>query len=77
MLMIITAFLKYCWNRLVSKKSNSEEDEDDFDEIDIDEDYEDIDHKVSTADNFDARRRLEQVLEDKALERLINGDLYD
>ena len=27
--------------------------------------------------NSKARRQLEKILEDKALERLINGDFYD
>ena len=60
--------------------SNSAEDEDSFDDdIDIDE-FEDIDNTdggVSVVDTYDARRRLEEILEAKALERLINGDFYD
>lgn len=61
----------------MSKENSAEEDDDTFDEIDIDDDYENIEQKVSAVDNFDARRRLEQFLEEKALNRLINGDFYD
>lgn len=62
----------------MSKNNSTDEDEGDaFDEIEIDGDYEDIDTGVSVAAAFDARRRLEQLLEEKALERLINGDFYD
>ena len=57
--------------------NNSAEDDDSFDDnIDLGEDFEDIDSKESVGDSFDARRRLEEVLENKALERLINGDFY-
>jgi len=51
--------------------------DDNVDDIDTFGDYEDIESEESIFDGFDARRRLEQVLEDKALERLINGDFYD
>ncbi len=61
--------------RLVAKKINVEDDGDDID-IDGEDDYEDIDSVDSVIEAFDARRRLENVLEDKALERLLNGD-YD
>ena len=61
--------------RLVAKKINVEDDDDDID-IDGEDDYEDIDSVDSVIEAFDARRRLENVLEDKALERLLSGD-YD
>ena len=51
--------------------------DDNVDDIDTFGYYEDIESEESIFDGFDARRRLEQVLEDKALERLINGDFYD
>lgn len=59
----------------MAKKINVEDDGDDID-IDGEDDYEDIDSVDSVIEAFDARRRLENVLEDKALERLLNGD-YD
>jgi hypothetical protein len=59
----------------VAKKINVEDDGDDID-IDGEDDYEDIDSVDSVIEAFDARRRLENVLEDKALERLLSGD-YD
>ena len=59
----------------MAKKINVEDDDDDID-IDGEDDYEDIDSVDSVIEAFDARRRLENVLEDKALERLLNGD-YD
>ena len=60
----------------MAKKINTEDDVDDID-IDIDDDYEDIDSVDSLLEAFDARRRLENVLEDKALERLLKGDFDD
>ncbi len=59
----------------MAKKINVEDDDDDID-IDGEDDYEDIDSVDSVIEAFDARRRLENVLEDKALERLLSGD-YD
>jgi len=60
----------------VAKKINVEDDDDDID-IDGEDDYEDIDSVDSVIEAFDARRRLENVLEDKALERLLSGDYDD
>ena len=59
----------------MAKKSSV--DDDDIDDIDTFDDFEDIEGEASILDDFDARRRLEKVLEDKALERLIHGDFYD
>ena len=60
----------------MAKKINVEDDDDDID-IDGEDDYEDIDSVDSVIEAFDARRRLENVLEDKALERLLSGDYDD
>jgi hypothetical protein len=59
---------------VVKKKKVNDDNVDDIDTFGY---YEDIESEESIFDGFDARRRLEQVLEDKALERLINGDFYD
>ena len=59
---------------MVKKKKVNDDNVDDIDTFGY---YEDIESEESIFDGFDARRRLEQVLEDKALERLINGDFYD
>ncbi len=60
----------------MAKKINVEDDGDDID-IDGEDDYQDIDSVDSVIEAFDARRRLENVLEDKALERLLSGDYDD
>ena len=60
----------------MAKKINTEDDVDDID-IDIEDDFEDFDSVDSVLEAFDARRRLENVLEDKALERLLSGDFDD
>lgn len=61
----------------MNKNKNSEENDDDFDEIvEIEDEYEGVESSDTIVTGFDARRRLENVLEDKALERLINGDFY-
>ena len=60
----------------MAKKINTEDDVDDID-IDIEDDFEDFDSVDSVLEAFDARRRLENVLEDKALERLLKGDFAD
>lgn len=60
---------------IVAKKSSV--DDEDLDDIDIYDDYDDIESEESILDDIDARRRLEKVLEDKALERMIYGDFYD
>ena len=57
----------------MAKKSNADDDVDDID-IDMEDDYEDIDSIDNVIEAIDARRRLENMLEDKALERLLNGD---
>lgn len=58
-----------------------DEDEDDFEDIDEDEmveDFDEIDDKPSTMKfHHDARRVLEQLREDKELDRIINGNFYD
>ena len=52
-----------------------DDDIDAFDDIDIPDD-EILDNNKSTEYYFDARRRLEKVLEDRELQRLISGDFY-
>jgi hypothetical protein len=57
-------------------------DDDDFDEEadddDMLDDYEDVENApVSFKDSSAARRRLEQLKEEKALERLLKGDFDD
>jgi hypothetical protein len=64
--------------QLAVTSHTSTEEDDDFDEIEeIENGYEEVDDATAVMDGCDARRRLEKVLEDKALERLINGDFYD
>jgi hypothetical protein len=58
-----------------------DEDEDTFvgmdeDEL-LDEQDDEEDKEVTARSQSDARRRLEQLREDRELERLINGDYYD
>lgn len=64
---------------IVAKKSNVDDEDLDLNLNDIDtyDDYDDIEGEESLLDDIDARRRLEKVLEDKALERMIYGDFYD
>jgi hypothetical protein len=56
-------------------------DEDDFDEEAVDEDLDDYDAEeqklISFKDSAAARRRLEQIKEERALERLLKGDFDD
>lgn len=59
----------------MAKKSSV--DDDDIDDIDTFDDFEDVKDEEIMLDGIDARRRLEKVLEDKELERLIYGDFYD
>lgn len=59
----------------MAKKSSV--DDDGLDDIDTFDDFEDVRDDEIILDGFDARRRLENVLEDKALERMIYGDFYD
>lgn len=47
------------------------------DDIETHDDCEIMEKVTSAKDASEARRRLEKVLEDKALERLISGDFYD
>jgi hypothetical protein len=63
----------------VTVTSHTSTDEDgDFEAIEeIEDDYEEGNDRADSMAGCDARRRLEKVLEDKALERLINGDFYD
>ena len=57
------------------------DDDDAFDDMDDDEMVDDeveIEIKeVSAKTQADARRRVEQLREEKALDRLLNGDYYD
>jgi len=60
-------------------KKQSTEDEDDFEEFEDDEfdDYEELEFKKSSPKHAtNARRRHEQLKEEKRLERLLNSD-YD
>jgi len=56
-------------------------DEDDFDEEVVDEGMDDYDTEpeklISFKDSAAARRRLEQIKEERALERLLKGDFDD
>lgn len=56
-------------------------DEDDFDEEAVDEELDDYDAEeqklISFKDSAAARRRLEQIKEERALERLLKGDFDD
>jgi len=61
---------------VVNKKS-VKDDSDTFDDIEEPDDREVIESIISTKYSSEARRRLEKILEDKALDRLINGDFYD
>ena len=62
---------------IVAKKSSVDDEELDLNDIGIYDDYDDIESEECFLDDIDARRRLERVLEDKALERIIYGDFYD
>ena len=61
----------------MAKKNSVEDDSDTFDDIETLDDCEVVESITGKKENYEARRRLEKVLEDKALERLINGDFYD
>ncbi|MCW8831575.1 MAG: hypothetical protein OQK32_08670 [Gammaproteobacteria bacterium] len=51
---------------------------DDMDENEMFDDETEIENKKTTAKaQSDARRRVEQLREEKALERLLNDDYYD
>jgi hypothetical protein len=58
----------------VARKNTGDDDSDPFDFIETSDDCEDVECATSVKDNTEARRRLEKILEDKALERLINDD---
>lgn len=61
----------------MSKKKHTES-EDDFDEMEDDfyDDYEDMDIRKSKH-STNARRRAEELKEERRLERMINGDYDD
>ena len=61
----------------MAKKDDIEDDSDSFDDIDTTDDCKEDVSTTSVKYNYEARRRLETILEDKALDRLINGDFYD
>lgn len=61
----------------MAKKDSVEDDNGTIDDIETHDSREIIEKVTSAKDASEARRRLEKVLEDKALERLINGDFYD
>jgi len=48
-----------------------------LDDTNINGDSEIIENDERMPVDNDARRRLENILEDRALERLVNGDFYD
>jgi len=48
----------------------------DEDEV-LDDQADEEDKEIAARSQSDARRRLEQLREDRELERLINGDYYD
>lgn len=51
--------------------------EDDFENDEgVLDDIDDMDEAISAC-NFDVRRQLERIREDKELERLINGNKFD
>ena len=58
----------------MARKNTADGDSDTFDFIETPDDCEDLESTTSVKDNTEARRRLEKILEDKALERLINDD---
>jgi hypothetical protein len=61
----------------ISDDEDFDDDVEDNDDPMLD-DYEDIETKpVPCKDSSGARRRLEQLKEEKALERLLKGDFYD
>jgi len=61
--------------------SEDNDDDDTFDDIEDDDIFDDIEEtetsKYSSRNHLDARRRLEQLKEDKELERLTKGQLGD
>lgn len=58
--------------------NNSADNEDSFDDdIGTGNDFDELESSTGVVERFDARRRLEEVLEAKALERLIKGDFFD
>lgn len=61
--------------------SADEDEDDDFDEVDDDEiveDFEEIDDTVSELKyTANARRRLEELMEERELQRLLRGDIGD
>jgi len=62
----------------VTDKNTAEEDGDSFDNDETPDDFDDIENKpVSLKDSAVARRRLEQVMEERALERLLKEDYDD
>lgn len=60
----------------MTKKINNEDNFESDNKISGDFDDVDIDEVLSTG-NFDVRRRLERIREDKELERLINGNKFE
>lgn len=57
----------------MAKKSSIEGENEELDDIEITDDGGDVEIMASAKDKLEARRRLEQLLEDRALERIING----
>jgi len=62
---------------LAKINNDDSSDLDDVEDISDDDFADDFDLKVDAMDSIDARRRLEQLMEDRELDRLINGDLDD
>ena len=62
---------------MVAKKSREDDEDLELNDIGTYDDYDDIEGEESLLDDIDAKHRLERVLEDKALQRMIYGDFYD
>ena len=62
---------------MVAKKSREDDEDLELNDIGTYDDYDDIEGEESLLDDIYARHRLERVLEDKALQRMIYGDFYD
>jgi len=61
-------------------KKNSVNDDDSVvpdDATDMIDEYEEMETKHDLIDSYEARRRLEKIMEEKELQRLISGDFYD
>lgn len=62
---------------MAEKVSDDDGFDEDTDDETLDEYEAEEDKLISFKDSAAARRRLEQIREEKALERLLRGDFYD